>query len=92
MRPNLSGLYVFSIGWMEPQTVTVTRLGENYALNLKDRFDRSRVYESRYIGFDVTEFKTRTPMSLAKIVVYGQWEKAFFVDESGRHYTVSITG
>lgn len=92
MQRDLSGVYVFSINLIDPQTVTVTRHGKNFTLNLKDRFDRSRVYESRYIGFEVTEFKTRMPQSISRLVVCGLWEKAFYIDDSGREFSVFVTG
>lgn len=88
---DLSGRFVFGIPWIETQPVVVTRHGPVFILRLRDRFDRYRIFESRFVGYNVTEFKPRLT-ELPRLVVLGAWEKAFYTDERGRQYDVTIDG
>lgn len=87
---NLSGRYVLSMPFSEPQPITVTSHNGIYILQIRDRYDRYNIYQSRYIGFQVTEFKPRIK-SVSRLVVYGAWKEAIFIDETGKQFDVKVT-
>lgn len=87
--PNLAGEWIFRMPLIATQKVKVKGFGNYFSLQLKDRFDRERTYESRYVGFGVTEFRPRYS-SFARIVVHNDWEAAFFIDEGGLMHAIEV--
>lgn len=83
------GEFILSMPLTDPQRIVVKAFGSGYLVALRDRFDRSRFFVGREVGFGVTEFKPRGHGE-ACLVVFGKWQNAFFVDPSGRKFDCEI--
>lgn len=82
-----AGILRLAVDWLEPQQVTIEQRGSTFVFTYVDQLGRRRLYVSRYVGFDVSEFIAQDK---SKFIVLGNWAEALYQDYSGRWRAVEI--